>query len=170
MELSVKKINRAMESFFVKENYKYYPSHFGFDYDSDPDYVYMLVEAHYIIRIPKHIMPEYEEIKNKGSVNVDLPLENAIVKLTKMDLIDFHYIGDGILSTDGPEVAIFKSDDGDIKSIQKRFFKEYYNQLLTKTGFPENITFTGHKQSNYPLIMWEDDEAIAEFCPIVASK
>lgn len=165
MELSVKKINRAMESFIDKENYKYYPSHFGFDYEADKNYVYMLVESYYIIRVPRNIMPDILNVQ-KGSIRSELHLEDAIVKLTKMDLVDFYF--DRFETTkDGKQLVVFKDNSGNEKRVQARFFKEFYNKLLTKNGFADNITFSGTTSANQPIIMWENDEAIAEFCPIV---
>lgn len=165
MELSVKKLNKALESFIDKENYKYHPSHFGFDYEADPDFVYVLVDAVYIFRIPRNLMPDILTVQ-RGSIRSDLHLEKAMVMLIDMGLVDFHPAGFE-QTKDGKELVLFKDDAGHEKRIQARFFKEFYNGLLTKNGFPKNITFTGHIDNNKPLIMWEDDDAIAEFCPIV---
>lgn len=165
MELSVKKINKAMESFIDKENYKYHPYHFGFDYEADKDYVYMLVESYYIIRVPRNIMPDILSVQ-KGSIRSELHLEDAIVKLTKMDLVDF-YFDRFEIAKDGKQLVVFKDNSGNEKRVQARFFKEFYNKLLTKNGFADNITFSGTTSANQPIIMWDNDEAIAEFCPIV---
>ena len=173
MELSVKKVNNAITNFVEKEIYKTNPSRFMFDYISDPDYVYVAKDAHYIIRVPRVDMSQILSATHTA-IRTDLNLERLIDTVVgDINATDFYMAGLGVIGSDNKEVVIFESHQNDRLYINPKFFEEFYKHPITKYGVPDNITFTGISGKNSyksPLVMWEDDDAIALFLPINPSK
>lgn len=169
MELSVKKLQRAMENFIDKGDYQYCPGKYMFDYISDPDYVYMAIESHYIIRIPVEFAPHLLSVNDHPAIRTDINLERLITIVANDDKATEYKMEEmRVLIGDKPVVA-FTNEAGDTILIDKRFFEQFYNKPITKYGVPDDITFTGLSgKYSYksPLVMWQDDEAIAVFMPI----
>lgn len=172
MELSIKKINRALTYFIDGKNYQYAPSQFMFDYKSDPDYAYMAVDSVYIIRVPKKDLPEVLKTDLYPMINREAPLEHLITitasspELREVKLTNWKTIDHKTHKT----VAVFTAVNGKQKQeiwINEKFFAQYFNKPITKYGVPNNITFSATPTiKNSPVIMWENDEAIALFLPI----
>ena len=173
MKLSVKKVNNAVTNFVEKEIYKTNPSRFMFDYVSDPDYVYMAKDAHYLIRVPRVDMPQILSATH-NSIRTDINLERLIDTVAgDINATDYYMTGHGVIGDDNRKVIIFESHQNDRLYINPKFFEEFYNHPITKYGVPDNITFTaisGKDSYKSPLIMWEDDDAIALFLPINPGK
>lgn len=169
MELSVKKINRALEYFIDGENYKYNPTQFMFDYNSDEDYAYMAIKAVYIIRVPKSDLPEVlKHTTLYPAINREAPLErliNTTVQDKKHRPVFIKEISE-ISETNKKRVVKF-TDGGDTEIwIDVKFFEQFYNKPITKYE-DNNITFTATPDTKSPVVMWnENDEAIAMFLPI----
>ena len=170
MELSVKKVNNAITNFVEKEIYKTNPSRFMFDYISDPDYVYVAKDAHYLIRVSRTDMPQILSATHpviRTDINLELLIDAVVGDI---NATDFYMTENcGVVLNGGKVVIEFKDLAGDIIYIDPKFFEEFYKKPITKYGVPENITFTGISGKNSyksPLVMWEDDEAIALFLPI----
>lgn len=168
MELSIKKINKAMEGFIDKENYKYAPSKYSFDYISDKDYVYMVVEMHYIIRVSRKDMPQIL-LAGHSMIKTELPAERMITTVVEnKDATDF-YMTDCVTDK-GLELVSFTDNNGHTLWVNKKFFKQFFNHNIVDNGVPDNITFTaiGNKECyKSPLVMWENDEAVALFLPVI---
>ncbi len=169
MELSVAKLNRALEYFIIGENYKYSPSQFMFDYKSDKDYAYIIIDTHYIIRAPKKDL-ELNKVLEADTlypaIKRDINIERMITSIMEDKThVDFKYNGLKEVGADNKELVEFISGDNK-KYINPKFFKQYYNHNIIANKIPDNITFSGMASYRQPLIMWENDEAIAVFMPI----
>lgn len=170
MNISKAKINRAIKKDLDRE----YKQRFHYDSKSDSEYVYVAVDAHYIIRVPVDIIePDVlEGIKKHEDSGKYWSLE-ALIKsaVHEVDSTDFEYKEvEDIVSFGKPiTVANFWSIDQNRKSprvsINVKFFKEFYNKSILEYGISDNITFTG-VNGKAPLVMWEDDDAVALFLPI----
>ena len=168
MEISTKKLNNAIYRFMTK-GYQYTPSEFMFDYDSDPDYVYIAVRQVYIIRVPKTDIEDTLSVKNTGSIRKYVNLERMIQTTAEAPRLIDYVMGSTETLSGGKEVVNFYPDgaeDGLRISIDCKFFSEFYNKPVTKYGVPDNITFSAIPDKKSPVIMWQDDEVIALFLPI----
>jgi len=172
MELAIKKINRAVENFIDKGNYQYAPSKYVFDYVSDKDYVYMIVEMHYIIRVPRKDVPQILSASASPMIKTDFQAEQQILGLID-NTKQVDYTLENVVDENGLKLAIFIDDAGHEIVVNAKFFKQFYNSNIIDKGVPENVLFTGDgtaKSWKYPLLMWENDEVVGVFCPVKRIK
>lgn len=162
MEISVKKLNNALERYMTKTG-QFAPSDFMFDKDSDKDYMYIAVRRIYVIRV------------RKSDITVDVhplgghdygTLERSIQTCAESPNHVEYQPGEIEKLNTGISVMNFYSPEGYRISINTKLFKEFYNQSIVDKGVPDNITFSATEGKASPLIMWEDDEAIGLFMPI----
>lgn len=158
MELSVKKITRAIDGWLKRDNG--YGLELQFDQDSDPDYTYIVVRSVYTIRVPKDWIGVILSTTQARFVHIE-PLMEKVLD----GGVTFEYVGLTTIRGD-KEVCEFRTAEGTTKYIDSKFFKEFYNKPIMK-GVPNNISFIGAVSNKYPLLMFEDDDCIAMFCPIV---
>lgn len=167
MELSIKKINRSLES-FINKDYQYAPNKYTFDYVSNPNYVYMMVDyGHYMIRVPREDMPQ---ILSAGHpmIKTDFRAEDYIMRMVDSDNQVEYEFKEIKKIVDKLSVAVFTDGAGHRMTVNTKFFKQFYNNNIVDKGVPDNVWFSsdGTGKNNSPLFMWQDDEVIAAFCPI----
>ena len=170
MELSTKKLNRALTYYIAGNDYQYNPSKYGFDFVSDDKYVYIAVDMVYIIRVPQNVIPEgYKaEIDLHPQLKYDLPLERLIETVaTDENCVDVHIKEITTIGIENKRVVKFTDADNKAEIwINAKFFELFYNHPITKYEVPDNITFSATASEKSPVIMWRNDEAIALFLPI----
>lgn len=160
MELSIKKLRNRIDRYF-KENHKYAPSSLMFDMVDD-DYIYLIIETHYVLRIPKSEVVDIIPVDKVDNIKVE-PMIERIAEDKK--LRDFR-MGEVEQLRKDLKVVNFWDEDNNRVSINLKFFKQYINHNPVDNGVPSNIEFSGIDGVN-PLIMWEDGEAVAMFLPIM---
>ena len=158
MELSVKKITRAIDGWLKRNNG--YGHDLQFDIESDNTWDYMVVRSVYAIRIPKSLTGERVRKSQGRFVHMEPMMEEVLE-----GGVPFEYVGLTTIRGD-KEVCEFRTAEGTIKYVDSKFFKEFYNRPIMKE-VPDNISFIGAVSNKYPLLMFEDDDCIAMFCPIV---
>lgn len=169
MELSIKKINRSLES-FINKDYQYTPTKYIFDYVSDPNYAYVIADyGHYMIRVPREDMPQ---ILSAGHpvIKTDFRAEDYILNyMDNHKQVDYEFKEVVDVLKYKLSVAIFTDGNGHRVAVNTKFFKQFYNNNIVDKGVPKNVLFTGdgtYSCASYPLLMWQDDEVVGVFCPI----
>lgn len=158
MEFSTKKFMLAFNRWLNKNNG--YGLELQFDQESDPDYTYIVIRSVYAIRVPKDIIGTVLSTTPARFVHVEPMMEKVLD-----GAVLFHYKGLTTIRGD-KEVCLFETEEGTKKYIDSKFFKEFYNKPIMKE-VPENVSFLGAVNPKHPLLMFEDEDCVAMFCPIV---
>lgn len=168
MEISAKRINNAINKAIEKGNLINY----DFDFESDKDYVYICIKQHYIIRVPMSMF-EVDIDRLKHTLNYrECKLENAISNIVTAEgkWRQIECIPKEVEAlTDKLNVQNFYTENGTRISVNAKFFTDFYNKSIVKAQkIPENITFSAvaTNSNKNPIIMYDNDDAVAMFLPI----
>lgn len=165
MEINIDKIKKELERTTGRCNHVY------LDNESDPEYIYVCFSGHYIVRIPAVYTPEQVlDMFGRGyGGDYIRPFHGAEsfidnVMTSKEEKV-FTYTG--IEERVGVKYAVFTYGNGEKAFFNPKFFKTYFKGLMGNDGTmkAKNILFTGIDAEN-PMVLWENDEAIALFLPV----